>query len=82
MSACYYVLVADHFLPEMRAGLNQHPETGFRYLEPTGVRPDLQASWHRFEDDNADPSLEGLRVEPAFTRHDDGTVTITARNLA
>ena len=34
-----------------------------------------------FEDDNAPADLEGKLIEPVFTRHDDGTVTITGREV-
>ena len=73
----YHVLVSDELMAQPDL---QMPE-GFRFIEPSGPSDDGHARWWLAEDDNAPITLEQHRVEPVFTRHHDGRVTITERHI-
>jgi hypothetical protein len=70
------VLVSQELLDEEppweMAGLHLIEQGGF--TEP-GMR------WCLFADDNAPAELNGKRVEPVFTKYDDGRVEITERRV-
>lgn len=75
----YRVPVAD---PMLEQADYWAPVEGFRLVSADGpwlAHPDVTIC--TFDDDNAPAELEGKLVEPAFTRHDDGRVTITDRQV-
>lgn len=75
----YRVPVADPLLEQKGFWL---PIQGFRLVSVDGpwlAHPDVTIC--TFEDDGAPADLEGKLVEPFFTRHEDGTVTVDGRSL-
>lgn len=78
MTARYYVLAADEL---MDSGLQ--PPAGFRFVEQVCAEPGQPGvHWWLAEDDGAPESLNGKRIEPLFTRRDDGTAYVSARRPA
>ena len=74
----YRVPVADPLAAERDLW---KPVAGFRLVSVDGPWPDHpDVTICTFDDDGAPPELEGLLVEPVFTR-DGETVTITGRNV-
>lgn len=77
MAVRYHVLVSDHLIDQMPM-----LPSGLRALErePTDPERHPGAHWWLFEDDDAEPELEGKRVELWFEDRA-GMVTLTRRTV-